>query len=192
MGCLAMAFSIARLCSPNLSLRWRLVSPIYWTLHLLHCIDHIHEIGKRAGDVMSYASLRHLIQPYRIYLKSFPATFILRSSQRCLEAFPSPPRISYRRCKNLRDILIRAKHRRQALPPASGAFRCHRNRCKTCPFIAEGTISYTFFSINEQRRIRHHITCSRCKFFLKVRASREPEFHSVGNNFHELLVFTCK
>ena len=28
----------------------------------------------------------------------------LRSSQRCLEAFSSPPGISYRRCKNLRDI----------------------------------------------------------------------------------------
>ena len=42
---------------------------------------------------------------------------ILRSSQRCLEAFSSPPRISYRRCKNLRDIVVRAKHRRQAPPP---------------------------------------------------------------------------
>ena len=61
--------------------------------------------------------------------------------------------------KNLRDILVRAKHRRQA-PPASGAFRCHRNRCKTCPFITEGTTSYTFFLTNKQRRTRHHITCS--------------------------------
>ena len=33
---------------------------------------------------------------------------ILRSSQRCLEAFSSPPHLSYRRCKNLRDILVRA------------------------------------------------------------------------------------
>ena len=84
---------------------------------------------------------------------------ILRSSQRCLEAFSPPPRISYRRCKNLRDILVRAKHRRQA-PLASGAFRCHSNGCKTCPFITEGATSYTFFSTNEQRHIRHHITCS--------------------------------
>ena len=34
----------------------------------------------------------------------------LRSSQRCQAAFPSPPLISYRRCNNLRDILVRAKH----------------------------------------------------------------------------------
>ena len=82
---------------------------------------------------------------------------ILRSSQRCLEAFSSPPRTSHRR-----EILARVKHHRQTPPPppASGAFRCHRNRRKTCPFITEKTKSYTFFSTNEQRRIRHHITCS--------------------------------
>ena len=35
---------------------------------------------------------------------------ILRSSQCFQAAFPSPPLISYRRCNNLRDILVRAKH----------------------------------------------------------------------------------
>ena len=33
-------------------------------------------------------------------------------SQRCKEALPSPPLISCRSCNNLRDILVRAKHRR--------------------------------------------------------------------------------
>ena len=42
---------------------------------------------------------------------------ILRSSQRCQAAFHSPPLISYRRCNNLRDILVRAKHRRPPPPP---------------------------------------------------------------------------
>ena len=37
---------------------------------------------------------------------------ILHSSQRCKEELPSPPLISYRSCNNLRDILVRAKHRR--------------------------------------------------------------------------------
>ena len=48
-----------------------------------------------------------LIQPY---------LNLLRSSQPCLEAFPSPPGISYRRCKNLRDILVRATETSQAIP----------------------------------------------------------------------------
>ena len=82
----------------------------------------------------------------------------------------SPPRISYRRCKNLLDILVRAKHRRQA-PPASGAF-CHRNKCKTCPFIREGTTSYTFFSTKEQRGIRHHITCSSSNLVYMIQCNK--------------------
>ena len=40
---------------------------------------------------------------------------VIRFSQRCLEAFSSPLSTSYRPCKNLRDILVSAKHRRQAL-----------------------------------------------------------------------------
>jgi len=41
---------------------------------------------------------------------------ILSSSQRCLATFSSPPHISYRRCKTLRDIMVRAKHCRQPPP----------------------------------------------------------------------------
>ena len=103
---------------------------------------------------------------------------ILRSWQRCLEAFSSPPRISYRRYKNLRDILVGAKHRRQA-SPASEAFRCHRRRCKTCPFITEGTISYTFFSTNEQRRIRRHITCSSSNLVYMIQCNK-CNVHCIG------------
>ena len=103
---------------------------------------------------------------------------VLRSSQRCLGAFSSPPRISYRSCKNLRDILIRAKHRRQAplpsppSPLASETFRCHRNRCKTFPFITEETTSYTFFSTNEQRRTRYHITCSSSNLVYMIQCNK--------------------
>lgn len=49
----------------------------------------------------------------------------LRSSKRCLAmaAFCSPPCTSYRRFKNLRDILVKAKHYRQApLPESAGSF----------------------------------------------------------------------
>lgn len=42
----------------------------------------------------------------------------------------------------------------------NGLWKQHRIRCKTCPFVTEGTTSYTFFSTNEERRIWHHITSS--------------------------------
>ena len=94
---------------------------------------------------------------------------ILRSSQRCKAAFPSPPLISYRRCSNLRDS---QSHTPQTTPKTTGAFRCNRKRCKTCPFITEGTTSYTFFSTNEQRQIRHHITCSSSNLIYMIQCSK--------------------
>ena len=96
---------------------------------------------------------------------------ILRSSQRCKAAFPSPPLVSYRRCNNLRDILVRATHRRPP-PKTPGAFRCNRSRCKTCLFITEGTTFYTFFSTNEQRQILHHISCSSSNLIYMIQCSR--------------------
>ena len=45
---------------------------------------------------------------------------ILHSSQRCKEELPSPPLISYRRCNNLHENLVWAKHRR---PPPQNTWR---------------------------------------------------------------------
>ena len=81
------------------------------------------------------------------------------------------PKVSYRRCNNLRDILVRATHRRPP-PKTPGAFRCNRSRCKTCPFITEGTTFYTFFSTNEQRQILHHISCSSSNLIYMIQCSR--------------------
>ena len=96
---------------------------------------------------------------------------ILHSSQRCKEELPSHPLISYRRCNNLRENLVRAKHRRPP-PKTPGAFRCNRSKCKTCSFITEGTTSYTFFSTNEQRRIRHHNSCSSSNFIYMIQCNK--------------------
>ena len=79
--------------------------------------------------------------------------------------------ISYRRSKNLRDILVRAKHRKPPSKPPD-VFRCNRSRCKTCPFIKEGTTSYTFFSTNEERQIRHHITCSSSNLVYMIQCNK--------------------
>ena len=44
---------------------------------------------------------------------------ILRSSQRCKAAFPSPPLLSYRRCSNLRDKLVRSTHQQKKVQNVS-------------------------------------------------------------------------
>ena len=89
---------------------------------------------------------------------------ILRSSQRCKAAFPSPPLISYRRCSNLRDmpVPVRAKHHRPP-PKTPGAFRCNRKRCKT--------VLHLFLYI-WTTTIRHHITCSSSNLKYMIQCSK--------------------
>ena len=56
-----------------------------------------------------------------------------------------------------------------------GAFRGHRNSYKTGPLfitVTEGTTSYTFFSINEQRRIRRHITRSSANLVYTIQCNK--------------------
>ena len=84
----------------------------------------IKNVGKNTGSaIKKYTWLR----PCNPALPNIPQVIsshldILRSSQRCLQTFSSSPRISYRRSKNLRDMLVRAKHRRQDSPLGFGSF----------------------------------------------------------------------
>ena len=51
-------FRIERRCSPKRSLSWRLVSPMYWTWHLLHSIRYIRFLDWRDMEwVIFLASL---------------------------------------------------------------------------------------------------------------------------------------
>ena len=79
-------------------------------------------------------------------------TFWFHNSAKRSDPIPwrSESILSFCRFNSLCDILVRAKHHRP--PPkkkAPVAFRCNRSRWKTCPFITEGTTSYTFYSTNE-------------------------------------------
>ena len=71
----------------------------------------------------------------------------------------------YRRCPNLRDLLIKAQlptdrnnsHSHNSTP---SSFRCGRPQCLTCPYILDGIKQYTFFSIGEIRSIKSHLDCN--------------------------------
>ena len=70
-----------------------------------------------------------------------------------------PPLIPNRRCNNLLDILVRAKNRRPP-PQNTWSFCCNRSRWKTCPFYRRNHVLNLLLYLDEQRRIRHHISCS--------------------------------
>ena len=61
---------------------------------------------------------------------------------RLKEVFPAPPLTAFKRQRNLRDHLIRAKipENRNPYPQraSKGMFKCHKSWCNACPFIKEG------------------------------------------------------
>ena len=64
---------------------------------------------------------------------------VLYSSGRYKNVFSNLPLVAYRRCKNISDILVRAKlpeptNADQSRSP-SGSFRCNKTSCTVCPFI---------------------------------------------------------
>ena len=50
---------------------------------------------------------------------------------------PEPPTVGFRRTKNLKDHLDRAKLRREE-EAVVGMFKCGKNRCKICDNVAVG------------------------------------------------------
>ena len=79
-----------------------------------------------------------------------------------LIAFKHLPVVAFRRCPNLRDLLVLAKLPSNFTNPnpqlPCGSFRCGKN-CATCPYISDGLTSYTFFSTGETRTIKSNLTC---------------------------------
>lgn len=55
---------------------------------------------------------------------------ILAQSERLKRIFPEPPRVVYRRSKNLGDVLTKSSISR---PQTTGCMPCNKPRCKVCP-----------------------------------------------------------
>ena len=87
---------------------------------------------------------------------------ILTASDRCKNAFRDPPLLAYRRPRNLRDTLVRAKVKTPKTSHSSPPkiTRCNDGRCKTCKFIAHNTTSYTFHNTGQTRTIHQNLSCS--------------------------------
>ena len=83
---------------------------------------------------------------------------VLHTSPRLRQAIPNLPLIAFRRPKNLRDLLVRAKLNTPAPPTNTGNTPCGRSRCKCC---SEIVTTNTFKSYNTGRRynIRTSMTC---------------------------------
>ena len=91
----------------------------------------------------------------RITKKHLP---VLHTSARLKQAIPNPPLVAFRRPKNLRDLLVRAKLETSVLPTNTGNIPCGRRRCKCCYEIMT-TSSFRSHNTGRRYNIRSNITC---------------------------------
>ena len=101
---------------------------------------------------------------------------VLHSSGRCKNVFTNLPLVAYRRCKNISDILVRAKlpeptNTDQPRSP-SGSFRCNKTSCTVCPFIEDGCDQYTFYSTGQTFKIKSHITCETSNVIFMIQCTK--------------------
>ena len=90
------------------------------------------------------------------------------NSEEHREVFPEPPLIAFRRCKNLKDILVRARFNSEGNggTDKKGCSRCGKSRCQVCNVMSnsehfhsnidsrEYRINYSFKSDSSNIRFR--------------------------------------
>ena len=116
----------------------------------------------RVPLVLTYNSF--IIGTRRIMIHNYN---ILSSDPETRAIFPTPPLVSYRRDRNLRDILV---HSADGSPSDVGTLPCRRPRYQTCKYITPQTViqgpkkSYTIrvHSICQSENVVYCIICRRC------------------------------
>ena len=91
------------------------------------------------------------------------------------ETFPKPPMVAYKRPKNIRDFIIKAKVAKKVSRPKRvlpGMHKCNIHTCKICPYIHEGKKFTSHFSHKSVEATQHHsckelnciylIQCKKC------------------------------
>ena len=86
---------------------------------------------------------------------------ILQTNDKLKQVFPEPPLISYRRPKNLRDLIVRAKLPSDAPEETNviGSHPCQSSRCKNCKNMTQ-TNAFTSNTTKQTFKIRENITCT--------------------------------
>ena len=115
-------------------------------------------IKHRNDSVLSVVTYNPALRQIPAVLhKYFPVS---QSSNRCLKIFTKPPVTAYRRRKNLRDYLVRSKisastAKQTHIITSNGFHKCNTPNCKTCPYIASNTKTYTFHDTSYRGKIRN-------------------------------------
>ena len=100
---------------------------------------------------------------------------IVGLSDSFLSVMPEPPMISFRRCKNLKDHLVRSKlsKEKDRIDAVGGMFKCGSKKCKVCENVLVGSyfeshVEGRKFHINHRfdcnsEGVVYLVTCKACK-----------------------------
>ena len=177
----SLALRLKRICSTDESFQKRKKELINYLTNRGYKTKFITKEIDKASTIPRHTALQQIDKPYNnrvpyvlTYnpaLRQIPSIIkkyipVLQSSTKCADVFPNPPLISYRRPKNLRDLLVRAKindNNNINTNPAQnkpGSYKCHLSKCMTCPFIVTNTNAYTFSNTNQTRQISNKLSCA--------------------------------
>jgi hypothetical protein len=107
---------------------------------------------------------------------------ILESTEELKEVFREPPRVTFRRAKNLKDTLVRA-----TLPSVNvetndaGSTKCGKPCCKTC-FNVEKTDKFTNSGSSKQFQIRKGPLNCNTPYVVYLICSKTCGIHYVGSS----------
>ena len=76
---------------------------------------------------------------------------MLSNSEEHREVFPEPPVTAFRRCKNLKDLLVRARLATNNNCDERGCTRCEKSRCQVCKSMSESDSFYSHATRKEYK-----------------------------------------
>ena len=76
---------------------------------------------------------------------------MLSNSEEHREVFPEPPVTAFRRCKNLKDLLVRARLATNNNCDERGCTRCEKSRCQVCKSMSESDSFYSHATSKEYK-----------------------------------------
>ena len=125
---------------------------------------------------------------------------ILLADKKMCKVYPSPPSVSYRQAKNLKQILVRS--RLQQLPHLDCSDQenqppgCYKHshggrgrRCELCPRLIEG-INFKSNFTGLSYKIRHHLTC-KSKYVVYLITCRKCKKQYTGKSINYMHTRHC-
>ena len=85
---------------------------------------------------------------------------LLTGSEEHKEVFPVPPVVAFRRCKNLKDILVRARltSGREKVHNNRGSSCCKKSRCQVCKVMSNSD-SFMSSTTGKEYKINYSFNC---------------------------------